>query len=212
MTRTRLLLAAVCVTLAGASSLEAAVVVYLWESGSDVKMSASGTVNTSALTDQGTYVSTSTQTNGGLGLARIGTDGTSNSNRWTYSGSYTEATFGTNLNTITTPDAGSQAIGVSSFQNSVFTPVGYTSGTSLSASATWSSKTLAGMSVNTGDYVWRWDIGGAEEDSLTLHIGTEAPAAAVPEPSSLALLGMLGSIGLVGHRLRRRKKRKTTEP
>ncbi len=58
-------------------------------------------------------------------------------------------------------------------------PSGYVSGTSLSASNTFTGKTFASLGINPGSYVWSWGS-GATADSLTLNI--------VPEPAGLAYL------------------------
>lgn len=82
-------------------------------------------------------------------------------------------------------------VGISGFGNSVIVPVGYVSGEPLGTSiATWDNATFASLGVTPGSYVWNWGS-GPSADSLTLDVGP----AAVPEPSSLALLAL--PLGLV---------------
>jgi PEP-CTERM motif len=63
-------------------------------------------------------------------------------------------------------------------------PVGYTSGASLSDTATYAGQTFASIGAIPGTYVWTWGT-GVHADSFTVNI----KAAAVPEPASIALLG-----------------------
>jgi hypothetical protein len=80
-------------------------------------------------------------------------------------------------------------------------PHGYTSGHSLSSTATWNSQTFSSLGVTPGTYVWTWGT-GAHADSFTLQVG---PATAMPEPASLTLLG-IGAVGLAGYGWRRRRR------
>ena len=83
----------------------------------------------------------------------------------------------------------------------IFVPQGYTFGTALSATNTFSSKSFASLGLTPGTYTTTWGA-GATADFLTINVGA---AAAVPEPSTFALLGM-GAIGLIGHGRRKRKR------
>jgi hypothetical protein len=73
----------------------------------------------------------------------------------------------------------------------VFVPIGYTSGTELSATDTYSGQTFASLGLTAGTYTWTWGT-GADADSLTVNISV----ASVPEPSSLALAGTAALAGL----------------
>jgi hypothetical protein len=88
------------------------------------------------------------------------------------------------------------------FRN-VFLPLSYTSGAPLSGQTTWSGETLVSLGATPGTYQWNTSYNG-EDDTITLNINT----AAVPEPSSLAILAtftaMLGGVSW----LRRRRKQR----
>jgi hypothetical protein len=72
-------------------------------------------------------------------------------------------------------------------------PQGYVSGSPLSDTATYDNQTFATLGATPGTYVWTWGS-AATDDTFTLQIGPAVPA--VPEPSSLALLG--GGLSLLG--------------
>jgi len=79
-------------------------------------------------------------------------------------------------------DSGSFA-GVQGVGGLLFVPGGYTSGTILSDSATWTDATLSSLGVTSGTYTYTWGS-GATADSFTI----DAMTGAVPEPSSWAML------------------------
>lgn len=66
----------------------------------------------------------------------------------------------------------------------LYVPQGYVSGTPLSDTSTYINQTFASLGVTQGGYYWFWGTG--PNQNFTLNVG--APGAAVPEPSSLALL------------------------
>ena len=78
-------------------------------------------------------------------------------------------------------------IGVSSYFGSpcIVVPDGYVSGTSLSATMTYTNESLASLQMNRGDYVWTWGSGG-NADSFTLTV--------IPEPVSTFLAGLVALV------------------
>lgn len=91
-------------------------------------------------------------------------------------------------------------VGIAGAVNELVVPMGYVSGTALLDTATWDNQTFSSLGATPGTYVWSWGS-GATADTFTLHIGV----AAVPEPSTLALLGFgIAAFSLIGFASRRR--------
>jgi PEP-CTERM motif len=109
-----------------------------------------------------------------------------------YTGVTGPASFGTGSATTATSGSG-DIVGINGFlfapppeqMMNVDVPTGYMSGEPLSDMSTYDNATFASLGVTPGTYVWTWGS-GPTDDTFTLQIGP----AAVPEPSSLALLGL----------------------
>lgn len=82
----------------------------------------------------------------------------------------------------------------------VWVPAGYVSGTALNGTSTFNNTTFAGMGLIPGNYTWSWN--GSSPDTITVAVP------AVPEPSTLALCGVAGAgLGFAGVRRLRRRAR-----
>ena len=79
-----------------------------------------------------------------------------------------------------------------SFVGGLIVPIGYTSGSPLSGSSTYTGETFASIGLTPGTYVWSWGS-GSSADSLTLNI---------PEPSAVLFL----ATGLAGLAWRNRRR------
>jgi len=172
---------------ASIASSQAAVVINIYQSGSNVLASGSGTINTAS------FGSHSTASWSGMVVA------------------YEAMVFvGVSSDVFVYPIAGPQSFGSGDrfvadsntgdvfgiYGNNLYTPASYSSGAQLSGTSTYNSKTIAALGMTPGTYTWTWGS-GATADSAQLIVGT----APVPEPSACVLLG-LGAAGLVARRRR----------
>jgi hypothetical protein len=141
-------------------------VVTILEVGSDVIMSGSGSLNLTGLIEGS--VQTAGGINGTLGYWVIG-----QSNLF-----FARKFFGNNLNVYpnsfgsgyTAPTSYSgQTFGIQdgSLGKDIILPIGYTSGSPLSGTATFANKTISGMGLTPGTYLYDWG-----SDSITLQIGS----------------------------------------
>ena len=180
-----------------ASEAQAAYTVTLTQQGPNVVATGSGTIDLTGLTSEPGGSSTA-----GLvpNEANINTGPVSIEARDSYSGFTGPTSFGSGGTTFASSGSG-DIVGIAvDGENIVKVPSGYVSGASLSDTSTYDSATFASLGVTPGTYVWTWGPVAAD-DSFTLDI--VAPAA-VPEPSSLALLALpLGLVILLAARRRR---------
>jgi hypothetical protein len=98
-----------------------------------------------------------------------------------------------------TANSGSgQTFGMWGDGHDIVVPNGYVSGAALSGSSTFTGKTIAGLGLTPGTYVYTWGTGG-NADSLRIQIG------AAPEPSTLVLAAVGGTAMAGSLWLRRRR-------
>jgi hypothetical protein len=164
--------------------------VTIVESGGNVVMSASGSLNVNDLT----LVNPSAGPfgNGGLGITTatflLGTNGLSGAQ---YSGfTTTPSNFGTGVGVPQTSASG-DIFGVINYATptySLIVPVGYTTGTAISGSQTFTGQTLSSMGLTPGTYTYTWGS-GANADSINVVIGgtpvtpTPTRTSATPTPT-----------------------------
>jgi hypothetical protein len=192
---------ALCVITAAAylsvgSKANAAYTVTFEQVGSDVVATGGGTIDLAGLTFSTSGGSTAAV---GPAIGLVSTGPTAEIPADIYSGFVGPSSFGPTPEPVfpfATASSGSGGIvGVASQQDDLFVPAGYTSGSSLSDTSTWSDTTIGGLGLTPGTYTWTWGS-GLTADSFTLNID----AAPVPEPASIAILGIPAALTLFRRR------------
>jgi hypothetical protein len=191
------------VVLGLVSPARAAFTVTLFESGSNVDATGSGTLDLSALTDKGPTVGSGIPSAIidpvalWVGAGPVVGPGGQEVYEGTISGPSNYGPGNTNLSdpnslppTATIGTGTGDPVTLSVGFNVIYVPAGYLSFNPLSDTATFSNESLASMGVIPGTYTWTWGTGRVS-DSFTL--------IAVPEPASLGLLGV-GGMSLLARR------------
>ncbi|SIO13488.1 PEP-CTERM protein-sorting domain-containing protein [Parasphingorhabdus marina DSM 22363] len=175
------------------SAANAAIIINIQESGSDVVGTATGTLDLTGLTDLGTIP---------IRLAVRGTPGYfgggSNGAVQAYTGITGPANWGPGSLTDATSSSGDMFAFNPRFSGSprVFVPIGYTSNSAISSSSTFAGETLASLGLTEGTYLYN-----APNDTITVIIGNVRGA--VPEPATWAF--MILGFGAIGGAMRRQK-------
>ena len=175
-----------------APSAQAAFIFTMIQSGGDVVVNGSGSFDITGLVPvvSGTVFPQLFASQGFL----VGGPSISSFPATVFSVSTGPSSFGSGGGFIPNTTSGASA-GIAMNVNGFLVPAGYASGTSLMNAMTFTGATFASLGVTPGTYIWTWGT-GANADSLTLRIG------AVPEPATLALIGL----GLSGLALTRRSR------
>ncbi len=180
--------------LAVAQPAHATFVVDIVQSGPNVVMSGSGTVDLTGLTfvfpsDFFPFVEPvgGLLLNGGVSNF-VATD--------VYSGTSGPTQFGSGGITRPNSETG-DLVGINNGTGDdfVYVPSGYVSGSSLSGSMTFNNTTISALGITGGTYTWTWGT-GPDADSFIIVVPT------APEPGALTLLasGCLG-LALLRHRI-----------
>ncbi len=175
---------------------QAAISAFIVESGSDVFLSYSGTLDLTDLT-----LTSSASTNGGvfeiLSSAIFG--GPSLTNVDPYLGITGPTTFfsASSASFVDVLSGTGDIFGIIAGNGlttpGLYVPVGYTN-SALSGSGTIAGQSLSSLNLVPGIYTWTWGSGGTA-DSVTLTVGTP-----IPEPGTYAAIFGLLSVGLVWYR------------
>jgi hypothetical protein len=174
-------LAALGLGVGTAPKADAAYVAYLYQDGTSVLVTGSGSIDTAGLVyDVTDTLGTRVQPDVGWIALNVSSVDLYESPSGPLSG---PSSYGSGGAKFASTSTGSAVLFVAA--GTIGVPAGYASGTPLGTSTdTFDATTLAGLGVTDGTYVWTWGS-GLDADSFTLNIGPTG----VPEPASLALLG-----------------------
>lgn len=161
---------------------DAELVITIQQSGSNVVVVGSGTVDLAGVTFIGMGGAAPPQMDPAFGVLFVGSQAATDD----YSGLSGPQSFGGGFGDTATGTGDS--IGFEANPNDeIRVPVGYVSGAPLFSTATFDNTTLANLGATAGVYTYSWGS-GADADSLILFVG-------VPEPAS-PLLITLGAAAL----------------
>jgi hypothetical protein len=196
MNRSVLSMVLATLLIGAAGRADAGIIINFQQVGSDVVATGSGSIDKTGLTLGG---GNSDRARLDPGFALVLEGPTSFTPTGLYSGATGPASFGTGFSDEFPTSGSGDIFGVSGGTAVIALPSGYTSGTSLSATDTYTGKTIAGLGLIPGTYTYTW---GTRDSDHTLTVNIIGPA---PEPASLAIWG-LGALGCaVGGAWRRRK-------
>jgi hypothetical protein len=153
------------------------ILITILESGSNVIISGSGSINTTSLTALGntSYAGRVQPVNA---ICQVGSNIGGFADIYQFLGGTGPTNIGTGFFSNTNSGSG-DFLGIQGFDKKLFVPVGYTSGNPLSSTSTYNSQTLSSMGFTPGTYTWNWGSGG-NADSLTIQIG---PDTSTPTPT-----------------------------
>jgi hypothetical protein len=142
--------------------------ITILESGSDVIISGSGSINTTSLTAFGNTV-----INGRVqplnGYCQVGSGSSSGVDIYQFLSGTGPTSIGTGG--FSFANTGSVAkLGIDGINRVIWVPQGYTSGAALSSNSTYNAKSLASMGLTVGTYTWNWGSGDTA-DSLIIQVG-----------------------------------------
>jgi hypothetical protein len=167
--------------------------------GANVVETGTGSIDTAALTDQGPGSFLAAILIPNIAATSFGPGG--GADQWT--GTTGPSAFGSGGSTYANTSTGT-VFGLDTHL-SLILPTGYTSGSSLSGTDTFTSQTFSSLGITPGTYTYTWGT-GATADSLIVQIGP-APAA-VPEPATI-WFASLGGTGFIAYaRFARGKKQR----
>ena len=189
-------------TLGLASSAQGAVVIEITESGSDLLITTSGSLDTSGLSgDDPTFVDPVIFVNDNIAGVLLWSFGVGDQTYYSGPGDgFDTSSFSNTFSSGFGPGAatlvsGGADFGFSTSLADLWTPAGYVSGSTVSQVLRVTGESFASLGINDGEFAeFSWTSAGGG-DSIRMQAG------AVPEPSSSLLVG-LGGLALI---LRRRR-------
>ena len=198
MMRFTLPLFAVIMSLVSTQQSQAELLITMYESGSDVVVTVSGSIDDLTGT---TLISTQSDTLRNLirperSQVVFGESVTQSYN--IYNVGSVPVDFGTTFALDASSSTVSSNFLVRNTSGNLFLPTTYVLGTEMSGTATYAGQSFASLGITPGTYLWTWT-----GDSVTLNIGS-GPAP-VPEPGTWAAAALLAG-GAAFMRWRKRAK------
>ncbi len=163
----------------------------LTEAGGNVVLTASGNVNTSALTPFGP----GTCTMPGLILPSTGGLCSGAGIGFSYLGMTGPMSFGPGAQTGGVSTSG-DTVAVIGVAGGVLLPVGYTSGSALSGTATFAGATLTSLGVTPGIYTWTFGSGASADSVVVVAAAAASNVPTLGEGALVLLAGLLGWMSL----------------
>ncbi len=160
--------------------IRADVMVYIYQSGSNVVSSYSGTIDLTGLTANGVDGTTHAYI---WGANAVELFGPTVAGQPVYLGISGPTNFGDGPATFASSSTG-DTFGFGGLGQDLLLPLGYVSGSFISGTDTWDDTTIAGLGLTPGTYNYTWGTG--TDGSFAFNVG----AAPVPEPSSVGLLSL----------------------
>lgn len=185
---------AALVALLTTNSTQGAVTINAFETGGNVEISATGSLNLAAwtnVTEEGQEEFARIRPSSGDII--VGFSPSDLIDRYSEAQNFVDpGNFGTGGDAFADSLGGSVIVGIVTGADDLIVPLGYVSGADLNVTNIYSGASIASLGMDVGSYTWSW---GADStaDSLTLNV--------IPEPSSAFLLG-LGSLGVLNRRRR----------
>jgi hypothetical protein len=161
--------------------IHADVVVYIYQSGSNVVSSYSGTIDLTGLTFDGNDGVTPAYI---WGATATEVFGPTVAGEPVYLGITGPTDFGDGALTEASSSTG-DTFGYGGLDQDLLLPTGYVSGSFISGTDIWDDTTIAGLGLTPGTYNYTWGTGA--DGSFALNVGI----APVPEPSSLGLMSLV---------------------
>jgi hypothetical protein len=182
LTRRRLssILGLLCFVSLWILPVHADVMVYIYQSGSNVVSSYSGTIDLTGLAANGSDGITTAYI---WGADAVEVFGPTVAGQPVYLGITGPTDFGDGAATEASSSTG-DTFGYGGLAQDLLLPLGYVSGSFISGTDTWDDTTIAGLGLTPGTYNYTWGTG--TDGSFSFNVGT----APVPEPSSLGLLSL----------------------